>query len=309
VLSILHVFARYGRIALVAGLLAGLLLPGLAATLKPFLPHFVVFLLFLTALRIGPKEAADGISDLRLTLSVVLVFQLALPLVVFGTSYVLGFSHSPYLMAVVLVLAAPALSGSPNFSILLGANPEPAFRLLVLGTAILPITMLPIFWLLPQMGDFQTAVASSGYAILTIGLAIALGFVLSQRFIPRQTRDQLEALDGAMTIAMVVIVVGLMAALRPAFERSPVEVFSWLVLAFSVNFGMQALTFVISKKLKWGEEAVPFSIVSGNRNVAIFLVMVSPDAAEPLLIFLGCYQIPMYLTPILMQRLYKTAKT
>ena len=111
-----------------------------------------------------------------------------------------------------------------------------------------------------------------------------------------------------MTVALVVMVVGLMAALRPALERSPTEVLGWLALAFSVNFGMQALTFFMSKRFGRGADVVPFSIVSGNRNVAIFLVMVSPTAAEPLLIFLGCYQIPMYLTPILMRPLYRAAR-
>ena len=208
--------------------------------------------------------------------------------------------------AVVLVLAAPALIGSPNLAILVDADPEPAFRLLALGTALLPLTMLPTFWLLPQLGDFTSAVWGAARLLGTIGGAIVLGFLVSAVFWPTRSEDQTEVLHGVMTVALAVIVIGLMAALRPAFQQSPLEVAVWMALAFAVNFGMQALTYFASRRLGLGREAVPFSIVSGNRNVAIFLITISPDAAEPLLVFLGCYQVPMYLTPILTRSFYRS---
>ena len=43
------------------------------------------------------------------------------------------------------------------------------------------------------------------------------------------------------------------------------------------------------------------TIVAGNRNVAIFLIAASASQSEEFLIFLGCYQFPMYLTPVLMR--------
>ncbi|SHF44761.1 hypothetical protein SAMN05444273_10695 [Litoreibacter ascidiaceicola] len=304
-LTVLRALAHHGRYALVAGLLAGFLLPDLAARLKPWLPQLVVLLLFLTAIRIGPAGALKGLSNIRPTLFVVLTFQLALPLAALAVSHLLGVSHSPYVLALVLVLAAPALSGSPNLSIMLGADPEPAFRLLVLGTALLPITMLPVFWLLPQLGDLQSAIIGAARMLGAIGVAISLGFALRLFALPNPSKEQTEAFDGAMTVALFVIVIGLMAALRPAFEKSPSEVLGWMLLAFAVNIGMQFLTFLVLGRLGWDTEIVPFSIVSGNRNVAIFLVAMSPEAAEPLLIFLGCYQVPMYLTPILTRAFYR----
>jgi len=305
VLNILRFLARHGRYALVVGLLAGLLLPDFAVKMKPWLPQLVVSLVFLTALRTGPKDTLKGLANFKSTLSVVLVFQLIVPLSALAISYLFGFAQSPYALAVVLVLAAPALNGSPNLSIMLGADPEPAFRLLILGTALLPLTMLPIFWLLPQLGDFTLAVASASRALLAIGIAISLGFLFSVKLIPNPTRAQTQAVDGVMTVALAVIVVGLMAALRPAFEASVTQTMVWMALAFAVNYGMQIVTFLASKCLNWGPEAVPYSIVSGNRNVAIFLVAIPPEVAEPLLIFLGCYQVPMYLTPILARRFYQ----
>jgi hypothetical protein len=50
---------------------------------------------------------------------------------------------------------------------------------------------------------------------------------------------------------------------------------------------------------------VPYAIIAGNRNVALFLAALPAAQTEPLLLFIGCYQIPMYLTPLLFGRLYK----
>lgn len=305
---ILSALARNGRYALVAGLVAGFLLPEVAQRLKPWLPQMVIFLLFITTLRIGPTRARSGLRNIRPTLVVVLAFQLLVPLTVLTLAIAFGVAQSPYVLAAVLVLSAPALSGSPNLSILLGADPEPAFRLLVLGTALLPITMLPIFWLLPQVGGLEAAIFGALRTFSTIFAAILMGFVASAWLFPTPSKQQTEAIDGVMTIALIVIVVALMGALGPAFQRSPSEALTWMALAFLVVFGMQVATFFVLRRRGNTPDTVPFSIVAGNRNVAIFLVTISPEVAEPLLIFLGCYQVPMYLTPILARPLYALAR-
>jgi ACR3 family arsenite transporter len=49
--------ARHGRLALVAGLLAGVLLPDLALLLRPTIAPMIVTLLFIAILRLGPAFA------------------------------------------------------------------------------------------------------------------------------------------------------------------------------------------------------------------------------------------------------------
>ena len=57
------------------GLLAGLLLPDLALALRPHLPLLIATLLFVSALRIGPRAAYGGISDLGQSVWIVLLYQ------------------------------------------------------------------------------------------------------------------------------------------------------------------------------------------------------------------------------------------
>lgn len=306
-LGLLRRLARYGRYGLVMGLLAGVLLPGVAAVLQPWLPQLVMLLLFLTAVRIGHRAALAGLGHAGSTLRAVLVFQLGLPLCALALFALFSVAQTPYAMAVILVLAAPALTGSPNLSIMLGANPEPAFRLLILGTALLPLTMLPVFWLSPQLGDLGLALWGAFRLLCAITLAVAAGFALRALALPRLDDGPPEALDGIMTLALGVIVIALMGALGPALLNAPQEALLWMGLAFAVNTGMQMLSFVVLRRKAKPDQAVPMSIVAGNRNVALFLISMPPALAEPLLVFLGCYQVPMYLTPLILKRVYQTA--
>jgi hypothetical protein len=107
-------------------------------------------------------------------------------------------------------------------------------------------------------------------------------------------------------VALAVIVVGLMAALGPALRADPGPVL-WLIAGvMAVNFGLQAAGYRLFRGLGLSEPVGP-AIVAGNRNAALFLMALPASVTDPLLILLGCYQLPMYLTPILLARLYGRA--
>lgn len=306
IFDILGKVARHGRLCLVLGLIAGLVLPGVAAVLRHWIPELVALLLFFTAFRIGHRDALGvGLGG---AVGQVLVLQLALPVLCAFALIWSGLGLAPLAVAVVLMLAAPSVTGAPNFTILVGGDPAPALRLLVVGTALLPFTALPVFWLLPQLGDAQAVLWAAGRLTLVVIGAVAVGFLARQFLAPELSDRGRAALDGGTSIALAVIVVGLMSAIGPAFARDPFELLWWLAAACTVNLGMQVVGYLILRSLGRDRIAVPVGIVSGNRNIALFLVALPAATTDPLLIFIGCYQIPMYLTPILMRRLYARAE-
>ncbi|MBT3141389.1 hypothetical protein KL867_10025 [Ruegeria litorea] len=295
--------ARHGKFGLIIGLVAGLLLPGLAAVMRPWIPEMVALLLFLTAFRIGPVEAVESLDALTRTAATALVLQLVLPLGFIACLWVFGLSLTPLAMAAVLVLAAPSVTGSANFSILLGHDPAPALRLLILGTAILPLTCIPVFFFLPELGGVGEVLRAAARLLSVILTAAVLGFALRYWGFRTLSDRNRASVDGVTVIALAVIVIALMSAIRPAWDRDPWELGFWLLAAFGINFGAQIVTYLGLSALG-RRDAVPVSIVSGNRNFALFLVALPPETTEPLLVFLGCYQFPMYLTPTLLRRLY-----
>ena len=303
--ALLAAAARHGKYLLIAGLLVGLLSPALAAATRPWLPGFVLGLLFLAAFRIGPHAAIGSLADLPSTLGLVLVMQVALPLALIAAlAPTLGLS-APLATALVLMAAAPSITGAPHLAVMLGKPPAPALRLMIAGTTLVPLTVFPVFLLLPSLGSIAEVIGASTRLLAAIAVTVGLAFALRITWAPDLTPRLTRSIDGLAAIGLASMVVGLMTAVGPALRERPLDLLLWLSAATVANFGLQALFYTRLSALRWGPDAVPASISAGNRNIALYLVALPAAATDPWLLFIGCYQIPMYLTPTLLRRLYR----
>jgi len=296
--------ARYGRSVLVAGLVAGVALPDLALAMKGWIAELIACLLFIAALRVGPRQAFGALADIRASFGLTLLYQVGFPVAAILAFTLLGWS-GPLATGLVLMMAASSISGSPNLTILTGNDPAPALRLLVLGTAMLPLTVIPVFWLAPDLGDAGAVIGSAARLLVIIGAAAGLAFLIRGFVLKHPSPAAIGVIDGLSAVVMAIVVVGLMSAVGPALRDEPARLLTALAAAFAGNFGLQLLmVFVLRRKVP--EKIVaPLAIVAGNRNIALFLTALPVSVTDPLLLFIGCYQVPMYLTPILLGRFYR----
>jgi hypothetical protein len=302
-MSVLAASAHHGRWLLVAGLIAGVGLPSLAAAMRPWLPEMVAVLLFLAALRVGPKQAVGAWHDLTASLTLVVVLQVIVPVVFALVFFAVGW-QSVLASALILAVAASPISGGPSLTIMLGHDPAVALRQLVVGTALLPLTVIPVFTLVPEFGDPAAIFQSAFRLLVVIAGATALAFAIRLTIMREPSQHARQAIDGVLAIAMAIIVVGLMAAVGPALYGDPGLFFSVLAAATALNFGLQFAAAAGLSATRWQRYAVPLGVTAGNRNIALFLAALPAAVTDPLLLFIGCYQVPMYLTPILMRPVY-----
>src|SRR5690606_9831930 len=113
-----------------------------------------------------------------------------------------------------------------------------------------------------------------------------------------------SVMDGIAAILLGLVVIGLMSAVGPAltgnFPAFLAAVFAAFVLNMSLQLGAAAIT------ARTRPQASPaIGIIAGNRNIALFLSVLPQATADELLLFIGCYQIPMYLTPFLLSGWYR----
>ncbi|UWR24063.1 hypothetical protein K3756_00985 [Sulfitobacter sp. S190] len=301
--------SAHGRACLMTGLLTGLLVPRLAALMVPWLPHMVAALLAITALRIGHRAALGATRDLGWGLAAVGVLQLGVPLMLLALMTAFGVATTPAALAVLLATAGPAISGSTNLALLMGLDAGRMMQILVLGTAAFPVTVLPVLWFAPQLADPLGVVQSAAVVLVVILAATATGFGARAALLPDPTPRQVQMLDGASMLAFSVMVVGLMAPLNGALRETPLGVAGWTALAFVVSYGLQGLTLLVLRRGPMKPVAGPLAIGAGSRNIALFLVALPADTIAPVLIFVACWQLPMYLTPMLLPRLYSWALT
>jgi hypothetical protein len=264
----------------------------------------VAGLLTITALRIGHHAVLGALSDFRWSLPSVFVLQMGLPLSLLAGCWLAGLAETPVALAMVFATAAPALAGSANIALMLRQDAGRMMQLFVLGTALFPLTVLPLLILIPQMGDPQTIAVTTLKLLGVIVVATGLGFGLRAVFYPTPKDTQIKALDGLSVLVFAAIVIGLMAALNPALRTDPSEVALWLLLAFAISYGAQILSLLVLRRSALHPVAGPLAIGAGNRNIALFLVALPEPVVAPLMVFIGCWQVPMYLTPVLLNRLY-----
>lgn len=298
-IDLLGFIGRHGRWSLIAGLIAGLTLPELALVIREWLRPLIFALLFVSAFRIGPAATLGTRLDARDGVVRALALQLGAPLLALAFVHAMGWVDTLFGIACVLALAAPSISGAPNFAIMMGKDPTRAMRLLILGTALFPLTVIPVFLALPAIPTLSEVMWSAARLLGVIAFAVGGGFLLRRNL--ALAPERARALDGIAALLLGILVVGLMSAMGPALAEEPKQVAIWLLFVFCLNFGCQLLAY----------RADPFrnvgaAIVAGNRNVALFLVALPPDLTDHLLLFIGCYQIPMYLTPVVMSRLMRS---
>jgi hypothetical protein len=296
--------ACYGRLILVLGLVAGILLPGLALAMKDWIAELIAGLLFIAALRVGPRQAVGALAEMRASLGLARVYQVAIPAAAILAFALFGWKGS-LATGLILMMAASPISGTPNLAILTGNDPAPALRQLVIGTALLPLTVLPVFWLAPALGETGEVFRAAGRLLVIIGAAAGAAFLIRGFVLKNPSRNTLDVVDGLSAIAMAVVVVGLMSAVGPALRGDPALLTAALAAAFIGNFGLQIAAALILRRVAPDHVVAPLSIAAGNRNIALFLTALPASVTDPLLLFIGCYQIPMYLTPLLLGRFYR----
>jgi len=277
-LALLAAVGKQGKWVLPLGLLAALSLPQIAGMMQVTIGPLLALLLIISFLQLNDSDQPN--TSMRL-LSVPVSWQ----------------------VPITLVGAASFITGGPSIVMMLGGNGRAAIRMLIVSTLALPMTAFPVLALLPLHSShimlFRTAL------LLTL---VVLGAYLSAKLLRRfvlsaYNTKQREVLDGIAAILLALIVLGLMAAIHTAWDK-PGVLLNTLFWACIVNFSYQALGLGLNHLFSLNLPIV-LGVMNGNRAVAIFLTALPASTYQPFLLFIACYQIPMYLTPLLGNYVYR----
>mgnify|MGYP007008286590 CR=1 FL=1 len=134
-------------------------------------------------------------------------------------------------------------------------------------------------------------------------LAGAAALALRHFRLVRGTPGALLVMDAAAAFLLGAVVVGLMSAIGPAVLDRLSIFAATLGAAFIVGFAPQLVASLLASRSDPGA-ATAIGITAGNRNMALFLSVLPAATVDDVLLFVGCFQIPMYLTPFILARWY-----
>lgn len=174
---------RHAKWVMAVGLVVAAILPGLARWLSEILVPLIMLLMFLGAMRLRPEQTAQILHRPMRSVWQALAIQLAFPLLVTLTLVLTGQILHLWAMALVLVLSAPSIVSSPNIAAILGLDAGAAMRLMIWGTALVPLSALPMLTLLFGTAGITPILLAALKLALIIGIAGGTG-LLVRRWLP-----------------------------------------------------------------------------------------------------------------------------
>lgn len=284
------------------GLVAALLLPGIAAHMQVAIGPLLAVLLVISFLQVNGRVTAHWSDQLKRTVTYLLCIQLILPVVLLILMRLISVPVE-WQVPIALVAAASCITGGPSIVMMLGGNGVVAIRLLIVSTLALPLTALPVLAMLPLHSSHSMLIRTAIMLTLVVVGAYFVARLIRVYWLRAYSEYQKQCLDGLSAILLALIVLGLMAAIHTAWDK-PSLLFITLFWACVVNFAFQMLGLTLNHLFSM-DVPIVLGVMTGNRAVAIFLTALPASTYQPFLLFIACYQIPMYLTPLLGSYFYR----
>ncbi len=306
---------RWARWLLPIGLLAGFVMPETGRLLSLWIQPLIGVLLFVACLSIQWEGAA-----IKPVLAPVLMWLFLFQLLVPGMAGIaLHAMNVPLIwrLPILFALASAPLTGSPNMVSMLSASPQHALAALILGTVVLPLTVFPMLLTLTDLSPEFSILSTSLRLSITIGAALTAAYFVRKWVLPKPTDPikhvrETAVLNLVSAVLLATLVIGLMSGFH-APGVTPKTLLAMLAFACVLNVVMHVIgvwygRFTMAKSLRYALPVETAGVITGNRNMALLFTALPLSVLEPHLLFLACYQIPMYLTPVVAGYFYRRGR-
>ncbi len=297
--NILEWLGRYARWALPAGVFLGIVVPPLAAWLRPTLTLAVIGTLSAALVRLDWKRVLEVARAPRLPLRITALLLLVSPLVGW-LLWRIGLVSPTVGQILVLQLAAPPIGSAAAFALFLGIDGALAMIVTVLATLLLPLTLTATVVLLLPGSGVAVDLATFFLRVLTV---VALPFVIAwgvRRVVggERLVRND-GLLAGVNVLLLVIFAIAVMDGVTARLWVDPAGILGLLLLACIVGLVAHLIGFLAFRRGPSGT-ALSAALLSGNRNMGLMLAVTGGSAGMAFDLYVGIAQIPMYFAPLLL---------
>ncbi|MBE9605190.1 hypothetical protein IAI18_09960 [Acetobacteraceae bacterium H6797] len=294
--------ARQGSWLLAGGIFLGLLVPPLAAAMRDVVTPTVALLMTLVLLRVDPVQLLAHLRRPVMILALTGWTLLVSPLIAWTVVSALG-PHGPLGAAVVIMATGCAATSSPAFARLVGLDGEIALVVALLSTLLVPFTAPPLALGLLGIDLSISMGALMGRLALVVLLPLLFSVVI--RLLAGQARLHRvgPAVDGAVVWLVVLYGFGVMDGMLAEAMAAPLWVLGGVALAFAASAALN-LTTALAFWPAGKRVALSAGLLSGNRNMALYLAVLPATTDHRILLFFALCQFPLFLSPLLLKPAY-----
>ena len=295
------------QLALLAlSIFAGIAFPALAAFFKPFLLP-LIFLLFLSAvLQVSFSDAATAATGDHAGWITLLWQLLGLPLL-FTVLLKPFLSDQLYLFAVI-AMCTGSITATTALSRLFNLNSALSLVVGLAGAILMPV---PLYIFLRFLLGHAVSLDLTAYSIrsvIFIVMPIVVAFVIRKIISPEADIRLQQKMPSVAMLILVFFGLAVMDGVGEMLLNDPLRLMSYLVLAFGISIGVQLISYFVLSFLG-PRDATTGALLCAYRNMGMVAAIAGTSIAgsthgEDFFIFLGVWQLPMYVLPLLLQRCY-----
>ena len=285
---------------LAASIFVGIAVPPLARLLEPLLYAFVFFLMLFSALAINLKNALPDRQGFG-RLAAVLGWQMLLLPALIGVGHGWVPVGGRWSELMFLTACAGTIFGAPAFARVMRLDALLTLRGVLAATLLMPLILPVLVPLVTQRtAEFDLPAYAARFFIFIV-LPLAAAFLYQTR--SSGIRPARHRLFDRLTIVFLSLFgIAVMDGIGARFVEQPLNTLGMLGFALAVHGAFFGLSFLIF--LQWGyREALTAGLLSGYRNLALLLAVGGSLLPPDFIVFVALWQIPMYLTPLLVKQL------
>lgn len=281
----------------------GLAVPELAAVLRGWIVPISVVMVPLSVMRIDMSDLARALRPPWQAIFGAVFVLMVLPLLAGGIGLALGLSGW-VVTGLMLIAAAPPLSSSAAFAILLRIDAARVTAVSLVATAAAPATMWLITSFLPEFGQGIDSTALILRLASFSGGAFAAAFV-ARRLLGQARIDRAAPSIDALTILLVMgIGVGVMHEIGQTLRSDPML---WMGL-FAATWILSVASCALTIALFWRttrDVALATGVVASIKNIALMVAAIAPVAEPRVLLVVMTAQLPIFLAPLVLRPVFK----
>ena len=302
--SALCFLGRYARLVLPLGILIALLLPELHLRWDIILPLNITLIYAASIIRLDLKSTAQlAFTPKRLAISLTItLFILCLVPIIYVMLARIGGLAILYYPSRIWFAVAPPIASTIWICTLLGFRAALAMEVVVLTSLAAPFTgPFLAAWLLAEIAAIdQLALFYKLAGMICGGSLIA---IIGQRLLGRaKIEGNRLVFDGLSALAMLIFLIPVFNGMAAVILQKPILALHLCGLAVLMNMGAQIALLGFSRIFSpHATRLQVLAIVTGNRNVGLYFAALPADPVFAL--FTAMYQIPLYLTPLVIGRI------
>jgi predicted Na+-dependent transporter len=301
--SALQWLGRHGTQAAAASLAIGLLIPPLAAALKPFFTAAIFLLLVFAFLRVDPAElrarfaspARVAIVSLWIMVATPVLAGFALPFIGldrFGSGLALG---------LIMYMAAPPIMASTAFAALLRLDTAISLAVLIVCTAATPLLAPPIISYFAGSTLNLDTTQLIWRLIAILGGAFAAAQLFRRLLGDRKIAENSGTIDGISVVLLILFGITAMDGVTARAIRDPLLVAGLTLFVFALAIGL----YVLTSLLFWRagpKQSLALGFSAAHRNMGALMAAGGAALPELTWIYFGVAQFPIYFLPALFVR-------